>query len=60
MIPPVLQKCRLKDISVPSTIPEVGLADFTRDKTGGIGVVVGEGRHALLSTTVEYAFGEPK
>jgi hypothetical protein len=39
-IPPVLQKCRLKDISVLTTIPDEGLAVFNKVKTGGKGVAV--------------------
>jgi hypothetical protein len=57
IIPPVLQKCRLKDISVPTIIPDVGLADFTSDKTGGIGVIVGVGQK-FLSVTVDTWFGK--
>lgn len=56
MMPPVLQKCRLKDISDPTIIPDVGLADFTSDKTGGSGVTVGVGQK-LCRVTVEYAWG---
>ena len=54
MIPPVLQKCRLKDISVPTIIPDVGLADFTSDRTGGMGVMVGVGQK-FFNVTVETA-----
>ncbi len=58
-IPPVLQKCRLKDISVLSTIPDVGLAVFARVKTGGSGVIVGVGQK-FFRVTVEYACGLPR
>ena len=56
IIPPVLQKCRLNDTSVFITIPVVGLADFTSDKTGGMGVIVGVGQK-FFKVTVEYACG---
>ena len=59
IIPPVLQKCRLKDMLVPFTIPDVGFADFTRESTGGIGVIVGVGQK-FFSVTVEYACGLPR
>jgi hypothetical protein len=59
IIPPVLQKCRLNDISVPFTMPDVLFDDFTSVNTGGMGVTVGVGQK-FFNVTVATAFWAPK